>query len=65
MTRIDTLAVKRNGPIELRQQLSVCVCYVFGTDATTLLALCEDVIRWHLSVDEVHQQRTAYTIVRT
>ena len=38
---------------------------VLGTDATTLLALAEDVVAVNTCVDEVHEHGTACTIVST
>ena len=62
---VDTLAVERNGPVELAQQISVVLLQVLRTDAAYFLTLGEYVVRRDISVDHVHEQRNPRPIIGT
>jgi hypothetical protein len=62
---ICTTAVERNGTIKHIKQLRVILGDVLSTNATTLLALREDVVADNTLVHHVHEHGNTSTIVST
>ena len=58
-----TTTIKRNGTIELTQQVSVMLGHIGSAMTTTFLTDCEDVVRRLELCDELHEDGDTCTIV--